>query len=150
MKLRSVKKEFLKRIEPSNRSPDVLVPSEGIDLMLGFYREERLEACHSDADGDMLLYQWGTYDWGDAESFELDIIRQLIVDGGEDEDILRLSLTFKFQPTLPLRQFGDGNRWCRALEELEEFREYIYSSSAFLTVEPEVPSDVQLEYGAAG
>jgi len=118
--------------------------------MLDFYRQGRAEECLIDADGDMLLFQWGTYDWGEGESFEFDITRQLTVGDGEDEDIFQLSLTFKFEPTAPLRQLGAGNRWCHSPEELEEFRKFIYGSPAFSAVRGEVPSDVDLEYGSAG
>src|SRR5262245_31541706 len=79
-------------------------------------------------------HQWGTYDWGEGESFEFDITRQLILGAGEDENIFQLSLTFKFQPTVKLRQLGDGNRWCRSLEEVEEFRSFINSSPEMISV----------------
>ena len=118
--------------------------------MLSFYREVRAERCRIDKDGDMLLYQWGTYDWGDVELFEFDITRQLIVGDGEDEDIFQLSLTFKFPPTGSLRQLGDGNRWCRSPEEIQEFRAFIYGSLAFRAVGQDAPTEVRLEYGVAG
>jgi len=92
--------------------------------MLAFYRTVRFDDVDLAGNGDMLLYQWGTYDWGRGESFEFDITRQLILGTGEDEDIFQLSLTFKFQPTVALLQLGAGNRWRRSLEEVEEFRSF--------------------------
>ena len=118
--------------------------------MLGFYRDERVEESLLDADGDMLLYQWGTYNWGNGGSFELDITRQVIVGDGEDEDIFQLSLTFKFQPAETLRHLGQGDHWCRSSEELEEFQALISDSPALQTSEREKPSEVQLEFGIAG
>ena len=55
--------------------------------MLAFYESMRFDDVDLAADGDMLLYQWGTYDWGRGASFEFDITRQLILGAGEDEDI---------------------------------------------------------------
>src|SRR6266540_1078786 len=74
----------------------------------------------------------------------------LILGTGEDEDIFQLSLTFKFQPTVALRQLGAGNRWCHSLEKVEEFRSFIDSSPAIIAVGQATPSKVQLEYGLAG
>ena len=118
-------------------------------MMTGFYREERAEGCAVDGDGDMLLYQWGTYDWGEGESFELDITRQLIT-GGEDDDIFQLSLTFRFRPTAALRELGASNRWCHSPDELEDFRAFVHGSAAFLAVGHKVAPDVRLDYGIAG
>ncbi len=78
----SAKRALLARIERAGRPLRELTPADGIDLMTSFYLEERAEGCGIDNDGDMLLYQWGTYDWGEGESFEFDITRQLIPAGG--------------------------------------------------------------------
>jgi hypothetical protein len=67
MKPRSSKKAFLKLIANANRHLDTLEPAEGVELMLAFYRDERAAGCPIDADGDMLLFQWGTYDWGEGD-----------------------------------------------------------------------------------
>ena len=53
--------------------------------MLAFYASERCDGCVLEEDGDMLLFQWGTYNWGDSTHFELNITRQLMP-GGEDGD----------------------------------------------------------------
>lgn len=148
VKINSVKSEFLERLK--GHPLKALTPPEGIHLMLNFYLEERVEEGDLDADGDMLLYQWGTYDWGKGETFELDITRQLISGDGEDDDIFQLSLTFKFQPTESLRQLGEGNRWCNRQEEVEEFQAFVSDSPAFLAVEGKEPFEVQVEYGIAG
>lgn len=117
--------------------------------MLGFYANQSAEQCLSNG-GDMLLYQWGTYDWGDGKSFEFDITRQLIFGDGEDEDIFQLSLTFKFLPTDELTQLASGNRWCRSRAELKDFEYFIRLSAPFLAVNKQLASSAQLEYGIAG
>jgi hypothetical protein len=64
-------------------------------------------------DGDMLLVQWGTYDWGGGEAFELDFTRQFSFedDDGEYEGMQQLSCTFRFPPTNELRAIGEWNQW---------------------------------------
>lgn len=148
VKVASAKNEFLKHL--GGHKLEALAPPDGIRLMLSFYREVRVEGGRPDADGDMLLYQWGTYDWGEGEAFDIDITRQLIVGNGGDEDIFQLSLTFKFPPAEQLRQLGEGTRWCHSPEELEEFQAFINSSPALIASEHEKTSEVRLEYGVAG
>ncbi len=150
MRQDSVKSIFIDRIRTADASLETITPSKGIDLMLEFYEQDAVDGCRNDGQGDMLLYQWGTYDWGDGESFELDITRQLIFGEGEDEDIFQLSLTFKFVATTELRQIASGNRWCSSREDLEGFRKFIHHSVPFLTANEELASAVQLEYGTAG
>jgi hypothetical protein len=147
MKPRSAKKRFLSDIKQAGRKLTSLVPLEGIDLMLNFYWEERAEGCSVEADGDMLLYQWGTYDWGSGQFFQFNITRQFIENDDEDDHtIMQLSLTFKFAPTDALRELTNGNRWCHSPDNLEEFRTFILSSPAFATVGQHRAASVSLEF----
>lgn len=118
--------------------------------MLGFYQNDRADGCLIDQDGDMLLYQWGTYDWGKGESFELDITRQFIENASEDENIKQLSLTFRFHPTEGFRQIGEGNLWCSSPEGIEVFRAFIFDSPAFSAISSAESWKVALEFGMAG
>ncbi|MGZ5582604.1 MAG: hypothetical protein ACXWF2_05800 [Usitatibacter sp.] len=127
-----------------------LSPAEGIDEMLQFFREERADGCLVEKDQDMLLYQWGTYDWGEGEWFELNITRQLIVGAGEDDDIWQLSLTFRFTPKPSLRDLPRGNRWCSNLSGVGEFDTFIKQSRPFQVVAHVAPASVKLRYECAG
>jgi hypothetical protein len=128
-----------------------LTAEQGVPAMLAFYSDERVEGCRFESDADMLLYEWGTYDWGQGESFELSITRQLIHDGtSEDEDIWQLRLIFKFSPTYPLRALGRGDRWCHDLGELEDFDRFIRASEAFQVLAAATPAALDLRYECAG
>jgi hypothetical protein len=150
MKPRSAKKRFLQMIQGTGHELSALLPAEGIRLMLEFYAKERADGCAIDEDGDMLLYQWGTYDWGKGEFFEFNITRQFMDAAGEDEDIRQLSLTFKFKPSEALRKLTDGNRWCAAPDEVDEFRTFIEASDAFTVVANQKSTDVSLDLRVAG
>jgi hypothetical protein len=79
--------------------------------------------CDADLDGDMLLFQWGTYDWGEGRYFHLNLTRQFILDGtGDDESIFQLGFTFLYTPSSALEALRDGTRWCGAPAELPEFQ----------------------------
>ncbi len=81
----------------------------------------------------MLLFQWGTYNWGDGTQFEIDITRLFIESAAEDDDaISQLQLTFKFPPGKDTAALGDGNHWCNSQSETQQFREFIFSNRAFL------------------
>jgi hypothetical protein len=106
-------------------------PREGLEQMFLFYQSAPATGCDG-PDGDMLLFQWGTYDWGEGRHFELNITRQFIEQELQDDDaISQLSLTYQFEPTLEREALKDGNRWCHELTELASFEAFVLSSPAF-------------------
>ena len=149
MKVASAKKRLLQLIQPKAPQLSALSPADGVALMLTFYQDERADGCEIDKDGDMLLYQWGCYDWGQGESFDFNITRQFIDAAGEDEEIRQLSLTFKFKPSDSLRKLADGNRWCSSPDEVDEFRSFVEHSAAYKAVAKAKPADVTLELQVA-
>lgn len=112
---------------------DVLRLAPTIDTFFDFYRNERAAGCDPAADADMLLFEWGTVDWGDGEHFELSLARQLIY--GDDENIWQLKLTYAFQPTGEFRALGSDNRWCGLPDALANFRQAVESSKAYQTAD---------------
>jgi hypothetical protein len=126
-----------------------LEPAAGVSAMLDFYREERARGCDVARDEDMLLFQWGTYDWGEGELFEFDLTRQLITGPG-DEDIWQLSLTLQYPPDDALRALGSGNRWCHSPQELDEFATFVRNSPAYAAVMGRRPARASLDYSAVG
>jgi hypothetical protein len=150
VKTESAKKRFLQLVKEFGKPLKSLAPSEGVDLMLLFYQKDRVDGCPVDEHGDMLLYQWGTYDWGQGESFEFDITRQFIEGEPEDDNITQLSLTFRFKPTESMRNIIEGNLWCSSPKEMKSFRSFILGSPAYLAVRHELKGKVSLEFGIAG
>jgi hypothetical protein len=141
MKPSTSKKDFLESIKKAGASVASMTPSVGIELMLAFYREVRASSPLAE-DGDMLLYQWGTYDWGEGESYEVDITRQFI---DEEHEIRQLSLTFHYPPTEVFRAVGQGNEWCRSPKELNDFRSWILSAASYTAVSNQRAARVSVE-----
>ena len=111
--------------------PELTVRS-GVAEMLAFYESVLPTGC-TDENGDMLLFQWGTYNWGDGTQFEINITRQFIESAAEDDDaISQLQLTFKFPSGKDADELGSGNRWCNSQSEIRRFRDFIFSNGAFL------------------
>ena len=146
MKPGAAKTRFLKRLEAAELALDTLTPSVGVEAMLSYYAEERADGCDPDDDGDMLLFQWGTNDWGDGPSFEVNLTRQLLVTDKEDEP-RQLSLTFHFAPDRAPTGLKDGNKWCESPGGLAAFRRFITGSKAFQAVGHLTPASVELRFG---
>ena len=145
----SVRSTFVDRfINP--RPVESLTPGEGIDLMLRFYADELADGLAGGDMGDMLLFQWGTYDWGEGEFFDFDITRQFIFGDREDEEIFQLSLTFRFVPTEELKSLPEGNRWCQSRAALGDFRSFVLNSPPYVALSKKLASSVDLHYGCAG
>ena len=94
------------RITDAGLTLNRLTVELGFAFMFEFYRLHRADDCPPESDGDMLLYQWGTY--GRDGCFELDLTRQFIVGDSEDENIWQLSLTFKFASIAELAALVDA------------------------------------------
>jgi hypothetical protein len=150
----SAKKELEKRIQQSGIAINALKPAQGIRLMLDFYKDARADGCELDEDGDMLLFQWGTYDWGQGRTFQFGVTRQFIVSHSDDEDgdnaISQLSFQFHFAPSTEFDAIKSGSRWCHTSDRLADFEAFIVGSDAYRMVQDLQPSKVTLDYGIAG
>lgn len=142
MKPTAAIERFLARIGSDESSLQSLPPADGIEAMLAFYSEERAEGCPLSKDGDMLLYEWGTYDWGDGESFEFNITRQFI----DTKRVFRqLRLIYKFAVSKGTRACGASNRWCELPDDVNDFRRFILASKAYKLVQSLAPISVTLK-----
>jgi len=123
-----------------------ITPSEGFTQMFAFYEAVAAEGCTAPS-CDMLLFQWGTYDWGEGKNYEVNITRQFIEDGTEDDPtISQLQLTFSFPPTLATSTLGEGNRWCEGHAHIAAFRSFVLSSLAFQSIADQDPPGVSLRH----
>jgi hypothetical protein len=138
---------FLNRKRLSAKS---MTPRQGVEAMLEFFQAERAEGCEAEHH-DMLLYQWGTYDWGKGRHFEFDITRQVIIgEDTEDEGIWQLHVTFRFAPTKELNDLGKGNRWCESVGDVLGFREFINGSASLQTVGDRTDGKIIIDFECAG
>ena len=130
MKHTDALKSFRQRLNIADIN--TLTPHIGVEKMLEFYRDVRFDECPLEEDADMLLCQWGLFDWEGEELFEFNISRQLIFDASEDDDdVWQLSLTFKFAVTAELKVLEPYNDWCNNPNELSHFEDYSKNSEAF-------------------
>lgn len=142
MKSREAKTRFLTRLKAAGTSLSEQTPKSGIDAMLAFYTEERAADCDPDDDGDMLLLEWGTYDWGDGPAFELGITRQFM----DEEDDEPRQLKLKFRSTVA-KISEEGNRWCESPDAIPQFRVFVNGLSVLQEAERVKMDSVELLFG---
>ncbi|MBN2583729.1 MAG: hypothetical protein JXL80_11740 [Planctomycetes bacterium] len=122
-----------------NESEDALVErlerrrnrtvSDTLQVMFDFYAQVRFDDYVANESGDMLLYQWGTYDWGKGEHFELDLTRQFILP--DEDEPFQLSMTLIFEPTDERLNLGRGSQWCVSVDGLHRFRDLVHQSAPY-------------------
>ena len=123
------------------------MPFDGVRLMIDFYQQFRFDNCSVDDNGDMLLYQWGTYDWGPGSLFQFDVTRQFIESGFEGDDgMSQLSLCFYFYPSEEFEELKSGNRWCESPRDLASFESFIKESPAYNKVANKKPVKIEVSY----
>jgi hypothetical protein len=91
-------------------------------VMRRFAGEPVPDAAPREQDGDGVLAQYGTYDWGNGEHFELDMTRQFSFtdEDGEYSHMAQLHCAFWYKPTRELRALGEDNLWSFGME-LDDF-----------------------------
>jgi hypothetical protein len=126
--------EFEKFLSGKGLHQSDLALADGCEAVFDFYRDLRPRGLvfEQEQGSDMLLFEWGTYDWGTGEHFSFSLTRQLIAEGPVDDVMRQLRLKFEFQPDDELRASGDGDKWCESRSELPKFREYVCRSPAFM------------------
>lgn len=142
MQAKHVLDRFNLWLEQSDKVLEYLAIDDAINLMLGFYREIRIDDCDLANDGDMLLFQWGLEPNSLNPSFRYNLTRHLVVektyvdDDGEwiDDSVKQLSLTFCYISNLKLNSLNHGNQWCLHPEDLEQFEAFLRAHPATLAV----------------
>jgi hypothetical protein len=149
----NARQEFEKFLGGRGLQERDLTLADACAAFFDFYQDLRPQGrvFEQQEDADMLLFQWGTYDWGAGEQFSFNLTRQLIVsEDAEDDDIWQLSLTFEFEPDSELRALGRGNKWCHSPSQLLEFRQYVSQSAAFTACAEHPIRQIVIDYGVAG
>ena len=141
--------ELRRRLSQDDKMPD-LTPERAFETMLAFYRDIRIEDRNLEADGDTLLAQWATSNYGNGERFRFEIVRQLITGDGDDEDIWQLALSFAFPPDPDWRAVPMAHLWCHSLAELDAFESAVHADPSFRMVHARSDVTPELTYDCAG
>jgi len=125
----------------------ILDVDEFISIALKLYKEIKVEGISdSYTESDMLLFQYGVYDWGDENGnhFSFDITRQFI-DPEEDEPY-QLNFTLIFEPSA-FSSVEPCNCWSDEFACVEDFSAHIKSTEGYKYAIKKTPKKVQLIFG---
>jgi hypothetical protein len=151
MRTADAERVFRERLRKRGLTPESTTPRSGLDALLSFYREVRASDVELAQDGDMLIYQWGVYDWGDGERFELGLTRQLICGSGGDDDIWQLSLAYRYPQSNELSELGSGaSDWFSDPDDLGELIAFIEESAPYQRLADEPALEVHTEHAPVG
>jgi len=127
IKLKNVENEYRKRVETKGS----LTVDEFINIALTLFKDIKIEGIDSsESDNDMLLYQYGVYDWGDenGKHFSFDITRQVCVP--QEDEPYQLSFTLIFEPSA-FFEIEPYNCWSDEFDDGEAFAMHIKSTSGY-------------------
>lgn len=105
------------------------------------YRLQRLPGTDLDADGDLLLYEWGVMDWGDGLFAIIDLTRQIQVAAPTtwgDPSVWRIGCRFRYPPPL-LNRIKNGHVWCLHPRDVIAFRAQLERSDPWLRLSQAAP-----------
>jgi len=138
-------KDKLQGLVHSKLSKDVSISADLlIETMIDFYVKDKPDyPVDSEDDEDMLLFQYGTYDWDrTGAKFELDITRQLA--DPNDEEFYQICFTLFYRPD-DIGQLEAFNSWSIDAPTLEDWKQVIKSSEGYGRAILYKPLDYRIE-----
>jgi len=106
--------------------------AEVYQYVIDRYSDTRLKGTDLDADGDMLLFQWGIFDWGKGRHSSVDLTRQIITSEDGEDVIIQLRCTYQFHESV-LASMESGDCWCLSPKDTKGFSASVLSNPAFMT-----------------
>ena len=83
-----------------------------------------------DEDADMLLFQYGVYDWGEGKNLEIDFVRQLV----KNDDFIQIHISIKIPYTDKFSEVQPYNEWYNSSSSdmsLDSWRDKIQNMTIF-------------------
>jgi hypothetical protein len=101
-------------------------------LLIDYHKDVEFPDVSRADDGDMLLFQYGTYDWGGGRFFEIDFTRQFyqFFTDTDDHEIIQQRFTFYFDPE-KFCHIASFDIWSNAVASLAEFEATIVNSQGY-------------------
>ena len=141
--LENMEKEYRKTID----GKDVLNVDEFINLAINLFKEIKIEGItESNSYEDMLLFQYGVYDWGDenGKHFSFDITRQICLP--DEDEPYQLNFTLIFQPSAFLK-LDSYNIWSDEFDNIDAFSDCIKATSGYEIACRETHGKIKLIFG---
>ncbi|MBI1185668.1 hypothetical protein GC194_15480 [bacterium] len=116
---------------------------EALDRFICFFHKYKIKAELEHEEEDMLLCQYGTYDWtGKGENYEFNLTRQFEIPN--DDEFLQLRLTLFYKPET-VGEIEADNSWSTDFKNLDDWINHIKSTVGFQKVDGIKPEKVEIE-----
>ncbi len=136
-------KKTLERIVNSTITDDNITPETALISILDFYRNYKTDTGRENADDDMLLFQYGTYDWdGSGGKFEFNLTRQIA--DPDDEEFNQVKLTLYYQPA-DIGEIESFNLWSIDKPTIDDWQKNIKETEGFKRATKARPFDYKVE-----
>lgn len=140
-----VQRDFERHVgQPMDMS---LTPEAAISQMSSFLKSVKYRTAGSTKYDDTLLFEYGVFDWGHGENFDLKIARQVVFAGAgpadADDHIVQISITHRYEPD-PFRLFGIVTQWGRELAAGQGIAEFAASTPGYRLALQRKPREVTL------
>ena len=126
-------------------TPNRASAEEVLGLVMDFYDQEKLTSTLDIEDSDMLLFQYGHYDWdGTGQKFELDLTRQFMTSSEGDMYQMRLTL---FYPSTEIGEITPYSLWHSDLPTMNDWKRTVLNTEGFRRASASPPSDYFITLG---
>jgi hypothetical protein len=122
-------KKTLEQIVKSNITDDNITPETALTSILDFYKNYKTDTGSENGDDDMLLFQYGTYDWdGKGGKFEFNLTRQIA--DPDDDGYYQVKLTLYYK-SADIGEIESFNLWSIDEPTIEEWTKVIMDTEGF-------------------
>ncbi|MBN8650372.1 MAG: hypothetical protein J0L67_03040 [Cytophagales bacterium] len=133
----------LEGIVNSNITDDNITPGTALTSILDFYKNYKTDTGSENADDDMLLFQYGTYDWdGSGGKFEFNLTRQIA--DPDDEEFYQVKLTLYYKAT-DIGEIESFNLWSIDKPTIDDWQKAIKDTEGFKRAIKARPFDYKVE-----
>ena len=123
----AILKEYKNKLKNDNSVKNI------IKVFIENYLKES-KKHNREEDADMLLFQYGVYDWGNGKNLEIDFVRQLV----KDEDIIQIHITLTIPFEEKFSTIESYEEWYNSFENkktLEEWKNEIETMQIFQQID---------------
>lgn len=117
--------------------------NEAIDKFVSFYKNFKFQESNTSEDDDMLLFQYGVYDWdGSGKKFELNLTRQFVDPSGDEFTQLSFTLYYDYNE---IGDIEDFNSWSIDYDNILQWKSNMEATIGFINCSKLTPIRVELE-----
>ena len=126
---------------------DALPVDTFVDAAIDLFKTIKVDNIdYKDGFNDVLLFQYGVYNWGDENGnhFSFDVTRQVIVP--DEDEPYQISLILIYEPSV-FSEIKPYNIWSNAFNSVEDFTNHIKSTSGYKLASKTKAKHMQLLFG---